>query len=374
MATVSPDVLTPLSSIREPAKAMQPVVDPAAWHGVQLEQDSGWRFELTDVEIAEIDAAVASVRNRGIEIKDITIGDFPLPILDSKLGTMKTQLMEGRGVALLSGVPVERYDIEESAIAYWGIGLRMGKAVSQNHHGHLLGHVYDLTGPSREGASSRAYHTRAYLNYHSDSCDIVGLLCLHPAKEGGISSIASSVAIYNEMLRRRPDLVAELVKPWYRDRRNEIPPGKEPWFELPVFCFAEGHFSCSWHNFYIRSTQRFDELPRFTQSQIDALDMMDTLADELKHETGFKRGDIQFLHNHVMVHGRTLYEDWPEVERKRHLLRLWLATPGGRPLPEQVLERYVGLQPGERPAGIIVDGMEHKTPLSPEYKDPAQES
>ncbi len=370
MATVSPEVLTPLTSTREPAVAMQPVVDPAAWHGEQLEQDDSWRFELTAQEIAEIDAAVAGVKQRGLEIKDITLADFPLPTLETKLAAMKQQLMQGRGVTLLRGVPVERYDIEESAIAYWGIGLRMGQAVSQNHHGHLLGHVYDLTGPTRAGASSRAYHTSAYLNYHSDSCDVVGLICLHPAKEGGISSVASSVAIYNEMLKRRPDLVAELVKPWYRDRRNEIPPGKDPWFELPIFNFAEGYFSCSWHNFYIRSTQRFDELPRFTQAQWDALDMMDVLADELKHETGFQRGDIQFLHNHVIVHGRTFYEDWPEVERKRHLLRLWLATPGGRPLPEATLERYVGLKPGERPAGIIVDGMKFKTPLSPEYKEP----
>jgi len=374
MATVSPHLPTPLTLEREPAKAMQPVIDPAAWHGEQLEQDDSWRFELTDAEIAEIDAAVDGMKQRGLEIKDITSADFPLPTLDTKLAAMKHQLMEGRGVTLLRGIPVERYDIEESAIAYWGIGLRMGQAVSQNHHGHLLGHVYDLTGPTRDGASSRAYHTSAYLNYHSDSCDVVGLLCLHPAKEGGISSVASSVAIYNEMLKRRPDLVAELVKPWYRDRRNEIPPGKDPWFELPVFNFAEGYFSCSWHNFYIRSTQRFDELPRFTQAKWDALDMMDILADELKHETGFRRGDIQFLHNHVIVHGRTLYEDWPEVERKRHLLRLWLATPGGRPLPEATLERYVGLKPGERPAGIIVDGMKFKTPLSPEYRDPAEET
>jgi hypothetical protein len=181
-----------------------------------------------------------------------------------------------------------------------------------------------------------------------------------------MSSVASSVAIYNEMLRRRPDLVAELVKPWYRDRRNEIPPGKDPWFELPVFCFAEGYFSCSWHNYYIRSTQRFETLPRFTPAQTEALEMMDILADELKHETDFRPGDIQFLHNHVIVHGRTQYEDWPEEHRKRHLLRLWLATPGGRPLPKAVLERYVGLKPGQRPAGIVVENMDLKTPLTPE--------
>ncbi len=354
------------TATRLPAVPMQPVVDPAGWTGKQLERESGWRFNLTDAEIAEIDSAVAVVKARGLDIKDITLADFPLPTLDAKLEAVKKQVLEGRGVALLRGVPVDRYDIAESAAAYWGLGLRIGIPVSQNHNGHLLGHVYDLVGPSREAPSTRAYHTRAYLNYHSDSSDVVALLCLQSAKEGGLSSVASSVAIYNEMLRRRPDLVAELVKPWYRDRRNEIPPGKDPWFELPVFCFAEGYFSCSWHNYYIRSTQRFDELPRFTKAQMEALDMMDTLADELKHETDFRPGDIQFLHNHVIVHGRTEYHDWPEPERKRHLLRLWLATPGGRPLPDAVLERYVGLKPGQRPAGIIVENMELTTPLQPE--------
>jgi hypothetical protein len=359
-------ILTAVPATRLPAEPMKPVIDPAAWTGKQLAQESGWQFKLTDVEITEIDQAVASVKDHGLDIKDITLADFPLPTLDAKLAEIKTQVLEGRGVALLRGIPVHRYDIAESAAAYWGIGLRIGNPVSQNHHGHLLGHVYDLVGPSREAPSTRAYHTSAYLNYHSDSCDAVCLLCLQPAKDGGMSSVASSVAIYNEMLRRRPDLVAELVKPWFRDRRNEIPPGKDPWFELPVFCFAEGYFSCSWHNYYIRSTQRFDELPRFTEAQIEALDMMDTLADELKHETDFRPGDIQFLHNHVIVHGRTKYEDWPEAERKRHLLRLWLETPGGRPLPDAVLERYVGLKPGQRPAGIIVENMELTTPLDPE--------
>lgn len=363
---MSEETLTAQSSIRLPAGPMSPVADPADWTGDQLEEDGSWRFTLTDAEIAEIDRAVAGVKQRGLDIKDITVADFPLPTLDAKLAAMKVQVLDGRGVALLRGVPVDRYDIAEAAAAYWGVGLRMGQAVSQNHNGHLLGHVYDLVGPRRDAPSTRAYHTRAYLNYHSDSCDVVGLLCLRPAKQGGRSSVASSVAIYNEMLRRRPDLVAELVKPWYRDRRNEIPPGKDPWFELPVFCFAEGYFSCSWHNYYIRSTQRFDALPRFTPAQTEALDMMDILADELKHETDFRPGDIQFLHNHVIVHGRTAYEDWPEPERKRHLLRLWLATPGGRPLPDAVLERYVGLKAGERPAGIIVENMELTTPLEPE--------
>ena len=352
---------------RLPAEPLKPVVDPADWTGVELAASDDWIFVLTADEIAELDDAVAGVEARGLQIKDIALADFPLPTLDAKLARLAEQLMEGRGLGVLRGVPVDHYTIEQTAMAYWGIGLRIGEPVSQNKNGHLLGHVYDLVGPSRDGHPSyRAYHTSAELNYHSDSCDVVALLCLRKARTGGLSKIVSTVAVYNEILRRRPDLAAELVKPWYIDRREEIPPGKKPWFQMPVFCFADGYFSTNWHNFYVRTAQRFDELPRFTDSQIEALALLDVVAEELRCDMAFEPGDIQFLHNHVTAHGRTIYQDWPEPERKRHLLRLWLATPGGRPLVDDILERYVDLKPGQRPAGIIVEGMALTTPLEPE--------
>lgn len=352
--------------LREPAEPMKPIVDPAGWTGEELAKDRCWEYVLSEAEAAEFDRAVESVRTRGLDIKDITPEDFPLPSLEDKLAAMKEQTINGRGVAVLRGLQIDRYGIAGAAAAFWGVGLRLGAPVSQNHNGHLLGHVRDLVGPSRENPGVRAYHSSAELGYHSDSSDVLGLMCLQKAKLGGASRIVSTVALYNEMLRRRPDLVAELVQPWYRDRREEIPPGKQPWFELPVFAFAEGFFSCFWANYYIRSAQRFSELPRFTPAQVEALDMMDTVADEICFDNQFVRGDMIFLHNHVTAHARTAYEDWPEPERKRHLLRLWLATPGGRPLPDAVLERYVGLKPGQRPAGIIVEGMRFHTPLEPE--------
>lgn len=352
---------------RQPAEPMKPVVDPAAWTGPELGASDEWLFHLDDDDIAELDAAADGVEARGLDIKDITRDDFPLPGLESKLAQIKTELMDGHGIAVLRGVPVERYDIARSAAAFWGMGLGIGEPVSQNYKGHVLGHVLDLLGDSRdEDPTTRAYNTSAELDYHTDSCDVVVLLCLQKAKSGGLSSVASSVAVYNEMLKRRPDLVEELIKPWYRDRRGEIPPGKKPWFELPVFNFPDGYFSASWASYYIRSAQRFDELPRFTDRQIEALDGFSAMAAELSFKMAFEPGDIQFLHNHVAVHARTYYTDHPEAERKRHLLRLWLTTPGGRPLPDGLLDRYTGLKPGDRPHGIMVEGMELSAPLVPE--------
>jgi hypothetical protein len=353
--------------LRNHAEPMKPLVDPAQWTGKDLGTRTDWRFVLTPEEVAELDKVVSRIMGQGIDIKDVTAEDFPLPLLDAKLADIKHVLMDGTGIVHLTGVPVGDYDIAQSAAAFWCLGLRVGSPVSQNYKGHVLGHVADLLGPDRgKNPSYRAYHTSAELGYHSDSCDVAGLICLHAAKSGGGNRLASTVAIYNEMLKRRPDLVALLVKPWYRDRREEIPPGKDPWFELPIFNFAEGYFSSSWQNYYIRSAQRFDELPRFTDLHVEALDMIDSLGDELCFEITTSPGDVLFMHNHVTVHARSAYEDWPDDERRRHLLRLWLATPGGRPLSDAFLDRYVGLKPGQRPSGIVVEGMELCAPLSPE--------
>ena len=351
---------------RQPAEPMKPIIDPADWTGETLPGLSGWQFHLTPSEAAEVDAAVQAVRARGMDIKDITRDDFPLPNLEGKLAEMKEQAIEGTGIVALHGLDISGYGMAEAAAAFWGVGVRLGNAVPQNHKGHVLGHVSDLAGKDRSAPHLRAYHTSAELGFHADSCDILGLMCIRTAKAGGQSRIVSTVALYNEMLRRRPDLVEMLCQPWFRDRREEIPPGKQPWWELPVFCFEQGYFSCFWSNYYIRSCQRFEELPRFTDKQVEALDMMDEVAEEIACDNDFKPGMMVFLHNHVTAHARAEYEDWEDPERRRHLLRLWLATPNGRPLPEAVLDRYVGLKPGQRPAGIVVEGMKVHAPLEPE--------
>ena len=166
---------------------------------------------------------------------------------------------------------------------------------------------------------------------------------------------------------RRPELATALAEPIYRDRRNEIPEGKEPWFQLPVFNFFDKHLTVSWQGSYIRSAQRFAELPRHSQDLIDGIEMFSALARDLAYPMDFRPGDIQFLHNHVTVHSRTDFEDFPEPERKRQLLRLWLATPAGRPLPPAYTDRYGHLKPGERPAGgIMVEETVLKAPLEAE--------
>lgn len=347
-------------------KPLHPVSDAALWTGDELGASEDWIYRLDDADIAELDAAIQGVKAKGIAIKDIGVDDFPLHRLDEKLRHVHDQVIDGKGLALIKGVPVDRYSREESAIAFWGIGLRVGVPVSQNAKGHLLGHVKDLSGDGFADAANRGYHTSSELPWHSDSCDVVVLLCLETAKEGGTSTVVSSAAIHNELVARRPDLAAELAKPWYRDRRGEIPKGKEPWWQLPVFNYHGGALTTSWQGGYIRSAQRFDELPRFTKLQTEALEMMTALADELAHGMVLERGDIQLVHNHVVLHSRSGYADDLPGGRKRHLMRLWLATPGGRPLPPGLTERYGADGPGNRPAGIFVKDTVLQTPLDAE--------
>jgi len=350
-----------------PAAPLKPVVDPACWTAADLDRDKSWIFPLGESDVAELDAHVAAMEKRGLGVMDITRDDVKLPQLASKLRAVRDEIIEGRGLALIRGVPVARYSRLQSAIAFWSIGLFVGDPVSQNAKGHLLGHVQDLGGTSLANPKNRGYQTHDGLPFHSDSCDVVALLCLHPSKSGGESTVVSSLAIYNEILRTRPELAAALAEPVYRDRRNEIPEGKDPWFQLPVFNFHDGYLTVSWQGGYIRSAGRFEELPAQSQELKDGLDLFARLARETCYAMDFQPGDIQMLHNHVVVHSRTEFEDYAEPERKRHLLRLWLATPDGRPLSPAYRNRYGHLGPEDRPAGgIVVPGTKFKAPLEAE--------
>ena len=356
-----------ISRQREDAVKLRPVVDPAAWSAADLKADQSWIHPLSAMDIAELDALIAKLEPTISDVLQIKRDDIDLPTLGPRLAAIGDDIINGRGLALLRGVPVDRYTRLQAAIAFWCIGMFVGVPVSQNAKGHLLGHVADLGGTSLKNPKNRGYQTHDGLPFHCDSCDVVGLLCLHPSKSGGESTVTSSLNIYNEMLKRRPELAAALAEPIYRDRRNEIPRGRDPWYQMPVFNFFEGHLTVSWQGAYIRSAQRFEELPRHSQDLIDGISLFSDLARDMAYAMDFQQGDIQFLHNHVTVHSRTEFEDFPEPERKRNLLRLWLATPGGRPLPPAFEERYGGLKPGERPAGgILVEGTVFKAPLEAE--------
>lgn len=354
------------SDAATPMVPLERVHGPSAWYGRDLAQRDDWIHRLSDDAVGEIDAAVAAVKRRGLPMSAVTRAEFPLPRLGAMLDALQEEVVHGRGFVLLRGLPVERRSLEAAALAYWGIGSYFGRAVSQNAQGHLLGHVKDL-GRDPTKPDTRIYQTNARHRYHTDSCDIVGLLCLQPAKLGGASSIVSSTTIYNEMLDRRPDLVVELLRPLAVDRKGEIPEGKRPFYTMAVFHWHEGLLSAIYARDFIEGAQRFLEAPRLTDRQIAAMNLLDELAADasLRLDMTLEPGDMQFLHNHQILHARTAYEDYPEPERKRHLLRLWLSPPNGRPLPAVFAERYGSVEVGRR-GGIRVPGARLVTPLDAE--------
>ena len=334
-----------------------PIVGASAWVGPEMAGSDDWVWRLNHAEIAEIDAAVLHFKATGAPMEAISRESFPLPRLAAKLAAVLHELLEGRGFVMMRGFPVERHDIATAAIAYLGIGRHFGSLRSSNGRGHLLGHVKDVGADIKDG-NTRFYQTNRRLEYHTDSADIVGLLCLQTAKSGGESFLASSVTVYNEIRRRRPDLLPAAFLPFSTDRRGEVPAGMAPWFDIPIFNWHAGKLSGIYLRHYIEEAQsRFPAAPRLTQAQVEVMDLIDELVNDpaIHLQMAFERGDMQFLHNHQILHSRNDFENWPEPERQRHLLRLWMAPSSGRPLPQVYAARYGGVEPGDR-GGIIVPG------------------
>lgn len=334
----------------------------AAWTAREMNETSDWVLLLNSNDIAELETAVEHSRNNSVA--SLIRGDFALPTLGQKLLNTQEEVVRGRGFVLIRGLPVNDYDRETIARLYFGIGTWFGNAVPQNASGHLLGHVKDI-GRNANLPDQRVYATNIRHLFHTDSCDIVGLLCLHPAKSGGRSALASSTSIFNRMATTRPDLVDVLMQPFHVDRKGEIPAGKKSTYQMAIFHPDADYMTTIYARDFIESATRFDHVPALTKRQIEAMDMLDSLAgsDEFRLDMDFRQGDIQFLHNHQILHARTEYEDFPEPERKRHLLRLWLSTPNGRELPPVFAERYGEIEVGKIRGGVRVPGQSLHAPL-----------
>lgn len=340
---------------------------PSCWHGPQMQAHRDeWIWELTPEEIAELEGAAEPLVARRAPVAQLTASDFPLPTLAPQLQSLRQALIRGRGFSLLRGLPVHRYSERELVTIFFGIGTHLGHARSQNAEGHVLGHVRN-TGLSADDPHVRIYQTRARQHFHTDSTDVVGLLCVRPAKKGGTSLLVSAMTVYNELYRRRPDLLRLLLEPIATDRRGEVPEGMEPFLRIPVFSDYADRVTVFYHRQYIESAQRFAEAPRLTEAHIEALDFFDELCNdpELHLRMQLEVGDMQFVYNHAMLHDRTGFEDWPEPERRRHLLRLWLSVPGDRPLPPIFATRYGSVEIGNR-GGIIVPGTKMRVPWDQE--------
>ncbi len=337
---------------------------PCDWTGTDIRDDPRWRFSLTADDIAEIDQADSALQTRGTPWQEITRDDFPLGGLAEKLSKIQEELEAGCGMARLSRLPVEKYEGRLRHI-WHGIGLHLGTPLHQDYKGLMMRDIedkhedtdalYDHKLKTREGkvfTSSKARTlSNGPLRFHTDRCDVVGLLCVRPSCAGGVSQLASSVRVHNAMLDRRPDLAALLYGIYHRSRQGEEYGGEKMTYPLPVFGQRDGRFTSHYSRTYVEAAQEIDPSHKLSDAQTEALDMLAVLAGEFCMEFTFQSGDMQFLNNHVIYHARTAYEDDAGAQR-RLLHRLWLSMPNSRALPEDhdVLWRNTGS--GELRGGI----------------------
>jgi hypothetical protein len=327
---------------------LEPIRGACAWTGEAMARSTGWIRTLDPAAVDELDAALRTARAAGRAWHEITREHFPLPTLGPRLAEVARELEDGAGLVTLRGLPVERYAPDELRQLWFGLGSHLGRPVYQNRRGELMREIRDegqAVGerygqiPAAGGGAAPVLSSYARtlsngrLRYHTDRCDVVGLLCVRQARAGGISKLCSSVAVHNEMLRRRPDLAAALYRPVYRSRFGEEADRPEVAYPLPVFGVRDGKFTSHYSLTFIEIAQQTPGIPRLDPAQAEAIPLLMELAEELSFEMRFESGDMQLVNNHVIYHARTAFEDDPAAGQVRLLYRLWLSMPNSRALP-----------------------------------------
>jgi Taurine catabolism dioxygenase TauD, TfdA family len=307
----------------------------AVWTGATIDYHSDGLHTLTSADVAEIDAALANLHDLGdLDFPAITPATFPLPVLGGFLQDLREELRFGRGFLLLRGIPRERYSTDDMARIYFGLGAHIGLALPQSWQGELLGHVIDV---SDIESGARGYHAGGAQRFHTDSCDVVSLMCLQSAKSGGASRICSAIAVHRRLERERPDLLQVLYDGFvFRRREVDADYGSGVLVrKISVFARTDDEISVFLSGDYPnRAVAAGDAV--MTPIQREALDEVQRIAasPETYLDMNIGEGDIQFLNNRMLLHGRTGYEDHREMVRRRHLLRLWLKVPGWPTQPE----------------------------------------
>ena len=303
-----------------------PIESPAAWRGSALRASDAWIARLSPGEQDDLVALAARLRTGGKPRGELTLADVDPGRLGERLRGWRDELAHGRGFLLVRGLPLDRLSAEDATLVYWALGLHLGTPVPQNLSGELLTDIRD-TGADPNDPATRLYRTRAEQDFHTDGADIIGLLCLQRSKSGGESRIVSSVTVFNEVLRQRPDLAPVLFGDFYW---HYFEPGMEHpiHFVRPICAERGGGLNTSFIPWYIRRAQELPDVPPMTDAQREAIEIVERTANdpELHLDMEFLPGDVQLLKNSVILHKRTEYEDFPEPERKRHLVRLWLAA------------------------------------------------
>ncbi len=351
---------------------MAPKLDfvPGGWSGEDLSNEQEWVMTWSETELDGLDQALEECAGRQLYWYELDKHDFLLTDpLKEKLEQMALALEEGRGLVKVEGLPIGRYNDQEIRLLWFGLALNLGRPLFQDSRGQLMREIRDeggdlgarhgrIVGEESDGeflsSKARTYGAGA-LRFHTDRSDVVGLLCLGQAKSGGLSRIASTIAVHNALLERRPDLLALLYQPITRSRLGEEEGGERTTYDLPVFGQRDGKLTSHFSRTYIEAADLASSGRTMTEAKWEAIDALAQAADDLSYSMRLQPGDMQFLNSHVTYHARTPFEDAPAEGLVRRLLRVWLAMPNSRALPadHQVLW-------GQTDAGTLRGGIGQK--------------
>lgn len=334
------------------------------WTGAEMVDNARWLKPFPATVLAAIDDALA--QTAGLPWRSIDRTTFPLPGSEAYFDDVREELENGSGMVKMTGFPVERYDQEQLRKIWYGLGHHLGTIMFQNFRGEVMREIRDegsgvgaalygaTVDPSgRQFLSSGARTLSAgQLRFHTDRCDVVGLLCIRQASAGGVSKLASSATVYNEMKRRRPDLHALLCRPIPRSRFGEEAGGAHVAYDLPVFGVRDGKFTSHYSLTYIENAQMLPGVRKLSAAEHQAIEMLMALAEEHCFEMRFAPGDIQLLNNHVIYHGRTAFKDDASTGQDRSLMRLWLSVANSRALPEDHAVLWGDVSAGKPHGGI----------------------
>ncbi len=341
-----------VTAATEPAQRAQ---RPQPWTARQASEDRSWVLRLNAAQVQGMREALAHAKAVNKPLLEMEQADFPLNDAARDVLRQAIDTTQGRwGMCLLKGFPVDEWTEQEARLAYWGMSLHMGVARTQNRASEIMNDVRNEGGEYKV-KGGRGYNTNAGLDFHQDSCDVVGLLCRRTAKAGGTSKVISSIALYDEVQRRRPDLIPVLKGTFFHSYQGTQDPSQPPYYRCPIFGSHPEYFAARTNRKNTVAAQRdFPELPRLGPQQIEALDLLDELmpSELLCYTMELEQGDMQLLNNYVTLHSRTPFEDHDEPDRKRHLFRLWLAVPGSQPLPDDWKEYYGDVRAGSVRGGV----------------------
>lgn len=325
---------------------------PATWTAADLRADQRWMFPLDDAARRDLLNAVRRL-DPDTDLLALTRADIDLGAAAPVLAAAMLEVRDGRGLALLRGLP--RAELDEAAFGRltWLLGLHAGVARPQNRASAYLTPVRDA-GSVYRSAGGRGYSSNAELDFHTDSADVVMLACFNQAQEGGMSMVTSSVAAHVALAEEAPDLLEVLHQPFWFSRQTEQAPDETPAYPNPVFDSADGLLCSKWNRNRIRTAQQIEGVPPLSDAQRAAMDTLDATLrrPDLMYEMYLQPGDVQILNSHVTLHSRTAFLDYQEPAEKRLLFRLWLAPPNSPRLPDTWLPAYRSVAPGTVRGGI----------------------